>query len=135
MQLSPQDAMIYMMIITGAADRKMTDIELDRVKELVARLPVFQGVESARVAKLSDACFAAMAGAEHMEDLLGEIVEAIPERLYDTAYALAVEVAVVDLKLPQEELRWLEMIRDHMEIDRLITAAIESAARARMRLA
>ena len=60
---------------------------------------------------------------------------AIPKRLLDTAYALGVEVAVVDLQLPQEELRLLEMIRDRLDVDRLVTAAIEAAARARMRKA
>jgi hypothetical protein len=60
-------------------------------------------------------------------------IEAIPQRLHDTAYALAVEVAAVDLKLEQEELRLLEMIRDRTELDRLVTAAIETSARARHR--
>ena len=45
---------------------------------------------------------------------------AIPKRLHDTAYALAVEVAAVDLRLEQEELRFLEMIRDRLDLDRLV---------------
>ena len=45
------------------------------------------------------------------------------------------EVAAVDLTLEQEELRLLEMIRDRLELDRLVTAAIEAAARARYRRA
>ena len=60
-------------------------------------------------------------------------IAAIPKRLQDTAYALAVEVAAVDLRLEQEELRFLEMIRDRLDLDRLVTAAIETAARARHR--
>ena len=63
------------------------------------------------------------------------ILGAIPQRLHDTAYALAVEVAAVDLRLEQEELRLLEMIRDRLELDGLTAAAIEASARARLRRA
>jgi hypothetical protein len=68
-----------------------------------------------------------------LDGVLDAAVAALPERLHDTAYALAVEVAVVDVQLPQEELRLLEMVRDRLEVDRLVTAAIEASARARMR--
>jgi hypothetical protein len=54
-------------------------------------------------------------------------------RLHDTAYALAVEVAVIDVQLPQEELRLLEMVRDRLSVNSLVTGAIEASARARMR--
>jgi hypothetical protein len=63
------------------------------------------------------------------------VLKAIPARLHDTAYALAVEVAAVDLRLEQEELRLLEMLRDRIETDALVTAAIEASARARLRKA
>ena len=43
------------------------------------------------------------------------------------------EVTAVDLFLEQEELRFLELLRDKLSLDRLTTAAIEVAARARHR--
>jgi hypothetical protein len=66
---------------------------------------------------------------------MGMVLEAVPERLHDTAYALAVEVASVDLRLEQEELRFLEMIRDGLMLDGLVASAIEASARARLRRA
>ncbi len=77
------------------------------------------------------ACVDLINGHAGFEGVLDMAIAAIPKRLQDTAYALAVEVAAVDLKLEQEELRLLEMIRDRLEIDRLVTAAIEASARAR----
>ena len=62
-------------------------------------------------------------------------LEGLPARLHDTAYALAVEVATVDLHLDQAELRFLEMIRDGLNLDNLTAAAIETSARARLRRA
>ena len=70
-------------------------------------------------------------------DDLGEVLDVVfagfPERLHDTAYALAVELVAVDLDLRQEELRWLEMLSDYLALDKLVVAAIERAARARLK--
>ena len=55
----------------------------------------------------------------------------LPERLYETAYALACDVAAADGTLNESELRLLEEIRYELNIDRLHAAAIERGARAR----
>ena len=65
--------------------------------------------------------------------MVDNALAALPKKLEDTAYALAVEITSVDLHLEQEELRYLEMLRDKLTLDRLTTAAIEVAARARHR--
>jgi uncharacterized tellurite resistance protein B-like protein len=59
------------------------------------------------------------------------IRDALPERLHETAYALACDVAAADGRLRDTELRMLQEIRDELEIDRLHAAAIERGARAR----
>lgn len=135
MTLSSQDALIYLMVVTAAADRTLTETELSRIDTLVSRLPVFAGYDTSLLPRKADECIALMKASEDLEAVLDIIFSAVPERLQDTAYALAVEVAAVDLELEQEELRWLEMIRDHIDVDRLVTAAIERAARARLRRA
>ena len=61
------------------------------------------------------------------------IADALPSKLYDTAYALAVEVAAADLEVAQEELRFLQLLRDKLALDKLVVAAIERGARARLR--
>ena len=45
----------------------------------------------------------------------------------------AVEVAAADLHVEQEELRFLQMLRDRLGLDTLTVAAIERGARARYR--
>ena len=61
------------------------------------------------------------------------IAAACADRLHETAYALAVEVAAADLHVEQEELRFLQMLRDRLDLDSLTVAAIERGARARYR--
>ena len=135
MKLTPQDALIYLMVVTAASDTAMSDAELKRIEQLIKRLPVFKGYDRAELPRVANTCVDLINEGADIEAVLDLALAAIPPRLQDTAYALAVEVASVDLWLEQEELRFLEMIRDKLDLDRLVTAAIEAAARARYRRA
>jgi hypothetical protein len=66
-----------------------------------------------------------------LDALFGLVHEALPERLWETAYAIACDVAAADGALGQQELRFLEEMRHALDIDRLHAAAIERGARAR----
>lgn len=134
MTLTAQDALIYMMVVTAASDTSLSDQEIGRMSVLVERLPVFEGYDVAKLPKVAAEC-AELMQKKGVDGVLELIVATLPERLQDTAYALAVEIAAVDLHVEQEELRWLELVRDHLSLDRLTTAAIEVAARARLRKA
>ena len=127
------DALIHLMIVAATSDSAMTEQELARIQALVGRLPVFEGFDNARLAAVANACADTLNGEGGLDKVLDDAVAALPKKLQDTAYALAVEVTAVDLFLEQEELRFLELLRDKLDLDRLITAAIETAARARHR--
>jgi hypothetical protein len=135
MALSTHDALIYLMIVSAWSDTTMSEEELERIEDQIVRLPVFAGFDTARLEEVANACVDLMNGAAGLDGVLDAAVAALPRRLQDTAYALAVEIAASDLRLEQEELRYLEMVRDRLDIDRLTTAAIEASARARYRLA
>ena len=135
MALSPQDALIYLMVVTASADTQMSELEYARIDSLISRLPVFQGYDRVQLPAVANACVDLINSGTDIENVLDMAIAALPDRLQDTAYVLAVEIASVDLKLEQEELRFLEMVRDRLKLDRLVTAAIETAARARYRKA
>ena len=46
-----------------------------------------------------------------LDERSGAVREAFPERLHDTAYAAAFEVAAVDLEMRMEEVRILQLLR------------------------
>ena len=71
---------------------------------------------------------------EALESVLRLVKEALPPNLRETAYALALEVALTDSRVMLEELRVLELLRRTFGIDRLIAAAIERGARARYQI-
>jgi tellurite resistance protein len=135
MTLKTQDALIYLMVVAATSDAQVSDRELEIISTLVGRLPVFDGFERNNLGQVAAEAIDLIKDSSSLDNVLRMIFEAVPERLRDTAYALAVEVAAVDLRLEQEELRLLEMIREGLQLDGLIASAIEASARARLRRA
>lgn len=131
--ISVEDALIYGMVTLAAVDRVMTDRELRAIGDVVRTLPVFRDFDAERVVPTAEACGTILRRSDGLDAVLEMIAEALPERLYETAYALAVEVAAADLFVEQEELRFLQILRDRLNLDKLTAAAIERAARARFR--
>ena len=131
--LTSHEALIHVMVIAASADAKVSDRELEIISRLVTRSPVFDTFERTLLGQVAAQAIDLIKDSSNLEKVLGMVLEAIPPRLHDTAYALAVEVASVDLRLEQEELRFLEMIRDGLNLDGLVAAAIEASARARLR--
>ena len=127
------DALIHLMIVAASSDSQMTEKERVRIQGLISRLPVFETFDPARITAVANACADKLNGPGGLDQVIDDAVAALPAKLQDTAYALAVDVTAVDLFLEQEELRFLEMLRDRLDLDRLTTAAIEVGARARHR--
>ena len=130
-KISPHEALIHIMVTVSAADRTMTDNELAKMGTITRSLPVFSGFEMDSLVSVAARCSEILQDADGLDQIFDNALEALPPHLYETAYALAVEVAVADLNPKQEELRLLQILRDKFNIDRLTSAAIERGARAR----
>ncbi|MCF3933643.1 tellurite resistance TerB family protein [Acuticoccus sp. M5D2P5] len=131
--ISHHEALVFAMVTISAVDRTMTDAELRRIGEIVESLPVFRDFDSDRLVTLAETCGEILQEDDGLDTVLDLIATCTPKTLYETAYALAVEVAAADLRIQQEELRFLQMLRDKLELEKLIVAAIERGARARHR--
>jgi hypothetical protein len=131
--VSHHEALIYTMVTLSAADRTMTDREMMKIGDIVNTLPVFSDFDAERLVNVAEACGTLLQAEEGLDTVLSIIATSLPARLYDTAYALAVEVAAADLHVEQEELRFLQLLRDALDLDKLTVAAIERGARARYR--
>jgi tellurite resistance protein len=127
------DALVYVMVTMCVADHDMANVELSSIETLVARLPVFEGFDRARIPQIADRVAGLLQESDGLETILKLVQDTLPPRLHETAYALAVEVASADIVARQEELRFMEMMRDELELSRLNTAAIEYSARVRYR--
>lgn len=134
-RLSIHEALIYTMVMTSAVDRQINNAELRRIGEIATSLPVFADFNAEHLVEVSEACGALVNSDIRLAEVLSLIAAALPEKLHETAYALAVEVAAADLDAPDEEIRFLEMLADALNVDKLAAAAIERSARVRYRLA
>ncbi len=130
-KITPHEALIYIKITMSAVDGQISDHELERIAQIVRQLPVFMGFDINNLSKTAERCGDLVGEEEGLEELLELVEGALPKKLYETAYALAVEVAAADLRVPDEEIRFLELLRDQLHLDKLVTAAIERSARAR----
>lgn len=129
--LTPQDALVAVMIAISASDETIGTAELVTIERIVNHLPVFRGYDQDRIAVVSRTVLDLFSEEDGLDALFGLVRESLPGRLYETAYALACDVAAADGTLRETELRLLEEMRYELELDRLHAAAIERAARAR----
>ena len=129
--LSPQDALCAVMIAVSASDENIRTAELVRITDIINNLPVFADYDANHLQSISRMVFDLFDQEDGLDTLFDLIRSALPERLFETAYALACDVAAADGDIAQSELRMLEEIRYELNIDRLHAAAIERGARAR----
>jgi len=126
--------LIYAMVIGAAADGALAESELKAIHEIVEHLPIFRDFERANLAQIASAATDLLTVEDGLDTAIAQIKENLPPRLRPTAYALACDVVAADGEATQEELRYLEMLRHEIGVDRLTAAAIERGAGARYAL-
>jgi len=129
--LSPQDCLVAVMIAVSASDEDIRTSELVKIQATVNHLPIFAAYDIDRMNLIAQTVFDLFAEEDGLDALFGLVRENLPAHLFETAYAMACDVAAADGTLNDSELRILEEIRYELEIDRLHAAAIERGARAR----
>ncbi|MFC0279632.1 tellurite resistance TerB family protein [Falsigemmobacter intermedius] len=130
-RMTAQDALIAVMTAVSVSDQRMRTAELVAIERIVIHLPVFAGYDVERIRHVAQTVLDLLTEEDGLDALFGLVRGALPERLFETAYALACDVAAADGTLREIELAMLEEIRDQLKLHRLLAAAIETGARAR----
>lgn len=129
--LNIEDALVAIMVVVAVSDEEIKTSEIVSIERIVNHLPIFGDYDASRIKNVSAIVFELLEEEDGLDALFGLVHQALPDYLYETAYALACDVAAADGKLHQTELLLLETIRHELNIDRLYGAAIERGARAR----
>ena len=129
--INHHQALIYVMMTMIAVDAKIGNAELARIGRLVQTLPAFSGFDPERLTHVAQECGEILQEETGLQTALALIKAGLPAVLRETAYALAVEVAIADRNIAREEIRFLAMLRDALDLSKLQTAALEHAAIAR----
>jgi tellurite resistance protein len=119
------------MIAVSMSDENVRTSELLTIETIVNHLPVFANYDADRIKTVSSTVFDLFSEEDGLDALFGLVRDNLPERLFETAYALGCDVAAADGTIRETELRLLEEIRYELSLDRLHAAAIERGARAR----
>lgn len=125
------EALIYLMVVTSAADRDMSDAELAHIGDAVHSWPIFVDFDPEQIVSAARDCQKLLQQENGLETVFQLVLESVPLHLHDTAYAAAVEVAVVDREMRMEERRVLERMRSWLAVDADTARAIEMSAKAR----
>ena len=131
---SAQDTLVAIMIAVSASDESIRTSELLTIERIVNHLPVFADYDAALLKDVSNAVFDLFAREDGLDQLWDSVRRNLPDRLYETAYAMACDVVAADGEAREDELRLLEEMRYELNLDRLHAAAIERAASARHRV-
>ena len=94
--MTPQDALVAVMIAVSASDERLRTEELVTIERIVNHLPAFADYDQARLAEVASVVFDFYAEEDGLEPLFNLIRRVLPERLFETAYALACDVAASD---------------------------------------
>jgi uncharacterized membrane protein YebE (DUF533 family) len=129
--LNHHEALIYVMVASSAVDRAMTDDEFARIGEIVSNLPVFADCDEEGLVKAAEACGKILSADDGLQQVVRLVREALPEKLRETAYCVALEVAAADRLVRPGEIFFLDMLGDALGLDRTTTAAFERCIRAR----
>ena len=130
-QLTPQEAVIYLMVMTSASDGQITDDELRTIGRVVRSFPLFSEADETRLVSTSEDCGRLMSSDGGLHKVLEAAAAALPSYLAETAYAAVVDVVTADENLDMTEIRVLELIRNSLGVPDDGAQAIEHAARAR----
>ena len=124
-------ALIASMVLVAGSDRVMDDSELQMIGNLVKHLPVFRDYDVNQLTEDARHCGTVLQEEDGLQKALDGIAAALPGRLRETAYVVACDVAAANGVVAETEARVLELLRQKLRLGRLVSAAIERAARAR----
>lgn len=131
---TPCDALVAMMVAVSASDQTYRTSELVAIQRSVDHYPVFADYDVDRIRPVSATVMTLFEEEEGLDALFGLIRDALPEKLHETAYALACDVGAADGRLYEGEVAMLAEIRHQLDIPRLHAAAIELSAQVRHRV-
>ncbi|MBT6925219.1 MAG: tellurite resistance TerB family protein, partial [Marinovum sp.] len=84
------------MIAISASDTNIRTAELVKIQSAVNNLPIFADYDIDRVNLMSQTVFDLFEQEDGLDALFGLIRDNLPERLFETAYALSCDVAAAD---------------------------------------
>nr|WP_255435520.1 tellurite resistance TerB family protein [Paracoccus sp. S1E-3] len=125
--------MVSVMVAVSVSDGNIRTSELVAIERMVNHMPVFADYDVDRIRAVSQTVMSLFEDEDGLDAMFGLVRDALPSRLFETAYALACDVAAADGRLTDSEAEMLQEIRHQLDVSRLHAAAIELSSQLRHR--
>lgn len=113
----PLDALTAIIVGAAWADGFVLPCEADRLEHTLSALPVFRGQSAEALRAMVERVTKKAADGDAMT-LISEAGASLPAQLRGTAFAIAVDVLLVDGRLRGSELRFIEELRRLLKVRR-----------------
>ena len=123
--LNPNDALIYSMTLSSAIDGDISDKEILFMKNCINNLPIFKNANSQDLENTLSMFFELLNGDNDPETIIELIMQSLDKDKQHIAYALSVEIMMVEDDFTIEKLRLLELFEKNFQINDLESASIK----------
>jgi uncharacterized tellurite resistance protein B-like protein len=130
-RLTPQESIIFLMVMSSASDGRITERELRAIGRVVRSYSLFTEDDESRLVATAEACGRLMSSEGGLHKVLETAKSSLPRHLAETAYAAVLDVVTADESLEMTEIRVLDLIRATLGVSDEGAAALERSARAR----
>ena len=103
--MTPQDCLVALMIAVSASDANILTAELVKIQSTLNHLPIFAEYDIDRLNVMSQLVLDLFEQEDGVDALFELIIDHLPQRLYETGYALCCDVAAADGIIREPELR------------------------------
>ena len=113
------------MTLSSAIDGEISNKEMQFIKDCINNLPIFKNFNNDDLEKTINMFFELLSGDNDPETIIELIDQALDKKNKYIAYALSVEIMMVEENFTNEKLRLLELLEKNFEINDLESASIK----------
>ena len=113
------------MTLSSAIDGEISNKEMQFIQTCINNLPIFKTYNSEDLEKTLSMFFELISGDNDPETIIELIDQALDKKNKYIAYALSVEIMMVEENFTNEKLRLLELLEKNFEINDLESASIK----------
>tara|TARA_Y100001954_G_C15615336_1_gene504976 strand:+ start:305 stop:712 length:408 start_codon:yes stop_codon:yes gene_type:complete len=123
--LNPNDALIYSMTLSSAIDGEVSKKEMQFIESCIKNLPIFNSFSIENLSSTINMFFELLRADSDPETIIELIDKSLDKKTKHVAYALSVEIMMVEENFTNEKLRLLELFEKNFDINDLESTSIK----------
>ena len=113
------------MTLSSAIDGEISNTEMQFIKDCINNLPIFKNFSNDDLEKTINMFFELLSGDNDPETIIELIDQSLDKKTKHIAYALSMEIMMVEENFTNEKLRLLELFEKNFDINDLESASIK----------